>query len=86
MNDKINLQQKLALLDEPYRPGIVGYMNADKLVVVTGWIPAIIRLPGGLRRAGGRAPGRSRQVKWWGSRSGGSFPFAWLALPRGCRK
>ncbi len=34
MNDKINLQQKLALLDEPYRPGIVGYMNADKLVVV----------------------------------------------------
>jgi mannose-6-phosphate isomerase-like protein (cupin superfamily) len=34
MNDKINLADKLALLDEAYSPGIVGYMNDLKLVVV----------------------------------------------------
>jgi mannose-6-phosphate isomerase-like protein (cupin superfamily) len=34
MRDKINLQQKLGLLDQPYQPGIVGYLNDYKLVVV----------------------------------------------------
>ena len=34
MDDKINLADKLALLDETYSPGIVGYMNDLKLVVV----------------------------------------------------
>lgn len=34
MNDKIDLHSKLALLDEPYRPGIVGYLNDYKLAVV----------------------------------------------------
>jgi len=34
MNDKIGLAEKLALLDRPYRPGIVGYLNDYKLVVV----------------------------------------------------
>jgi mannose-6-phosphate isomerase-like protein (cupin superfamily) len=34
MNDKIDLAGKLALLDRPYRPGIVGYLNDYKLVVV----------------------------------------------------
>ena len=34
MNDGIDLAEKLALLDEPYRPGIVGYLNDYKLVVV----------------------------------------------------
>jgi mannose-6-phosphate isomerase-like protein (cupin superfamily) len=34
MDDKINLADKLALLDEAYSPGIVGYMNDLKLVVV----------------------------------------------------
>jgi mannose-6-phosphate isomerase-like protein (cupin superfamily) len=34
MNNKINLQQKLALLDQPYQPGIVGYLNDYKLTVV----------------------------------------------------
>jgi hypothetical protein len=34
MDDKVNLAQKLALLDEPYRPGIVGYLNDYKIVVV----------------------------------------------------
>jgi mannose-6-phosphate isomerase-like protein (cupin superfamily) len=34
MDDKVNLAQKLALLDAPYRPGIVGYYNDNKLVVV----------------------------------------------------
>ena len=34
MDDKINLAEKLAQLDRPYRPGIVGYLNDYKLVVV----------------------------------------------------
>jgi mannose-6-phosphate isomerase-like protein (cupin superfamily) len=34
MNEKINLAAKLALLDEPYRPGIVGHLNDYKLQVV----------------------------------------------------
>ncbi len=34
MNDKINLAAKLALLDEPYKPGIVGYLNDYKLQIV----------------------------------------------------
>jgi mannose-6-phosphate isomerase-like protein (cupin superfamily) len=34
MKDKINLAEKLALLDAPFQPGIVGYLNDDKLAVV----------------------------------------------------
>lgn len=34
MTEKINLAAKLALVDEPYRPGIVGYLNDYKLQVV----------------------------------------------------
>ncbi len=34
MDDKINLAQKLELLDRPYVPGIVGYLNDYKLAVV----------------------------------------------------
>ena len=32
--DKVNLAEKLALLDRPYHPGIVGYLNDLKLLVV----------------------------------------------------
>jgi mannose-6-phosphate isomerase-like protein (cupin superfamily) len=34
MHDKINLAAKLALLERPYEPGIVGYINDYKLQVV----------------------------------------------------
>jgi mannose-6-phosphate isomerase-like protein (cupin superfamily) len=34
MDDKINLAEKLALLDEPFSPGIVGYLNDYKLQIV----------------------------------------------------
>jgi mannose-6-phosphate isomerase-like protein (cupin superfamily) len=34
MREKINLAAKLALLDRPYQPGIVGYVNDYKLQVV----------------------------------------------------
>jgi mannose-6-phosphate isomerase-like protein (cupin superfamily) len=34
MHDKINLAQKLALLEMPYEPGIVGFINDYKLQVV----------------------------------------------------
>lgn len=34
MHDKVNLQAKLELLDKPYSPGIVGYLNDYKVVVV----------------------------------------------------
>jgi mannose-6-phosphate isomerase-like protein (cupin superfamily) len=34
MDNKVNLEQKIGLLDAPYAPGIVGYMNDYKLVVV----------------------------------------------------
>ena len=34
MDDKVNLAEKLALLEGPYAPGIVGYMNDYKLAVV----------------------------------------------------
>src|SRR5215211_1123644 len=34
MDDKVNLAQKIGLLDQPYSPGIVGYLNDYKLVVV----------------------------------------------------
>jgi mannose-6-phosphate isomerase-like protein (cupin superfamily) len=33
MNEKVNLAEKLALLDGPFRPGIVGYLNHYKLAV-----------------------------------------------------
>jgi mannose-6-phosphate isomerase-like protein (cupin superfamily) len=34
MRDKVNLAEKLALLDAPFRPGTVGYLNDHKLMVV----------------------------------------------------
>ena len=34
MDDKVNLAEKLALLDGPFNPGIVGYLNDYKLAVV----------------------------------------------------
>ena len=32
--DRVNLAEKLALLDKPFEPGIVGYLNDYKLQVV----------------------------------------------------
>ena len=34
MDGAVNLAEKLALLDQPYSPGIVGYLNDHKLAVV----------------------------------------------------
>jgi mannose-6-phosphate isomerase-like protein (cupin superfamily) len=34
MDDRVNLAEKLSLLTEAYSPGIVGYFNENKLVVV----------------------------------------------------
>jgi mannose-6-phosphate isomerase-like protein (cupin superfamily) len=34
MDDKVNLAAKFALLDVPYQPGIVGYLNDYKLQIV----------------------------------------------------
>ena len=34
MNDKVNLAEKLRLIDRPYRPGIVGHLNDYKLMLV----------------------------------------------------
>ena len=34
MEDRVDLDEKLALLDGPYSPGIVGYLNDYKLAVV----------------------------------------------------
>ena len=34
MLEKINLAEKLALLDQPYQPGIVGFLNDYKLQIV----------------------------------------------------
>jgi len=34
MENKVNLADKLALLDGPFRPGIVGHLNDYKLAVV----------------------------------------------------
>ncbi len=34
MDTKVNLADKLALLDKPYSPGIVGYLNDYKITVV----------------------------------------------------
>ena len=34
MDDRINLAEKIGLLPGPYQPGLVGYMNDYKLVVV----------------------------------------------------
>ena len=34
MTDKVNLAEKLALLDRPFSPGIVGQLNDLKLMVV----------------------------------------------------
>jgi mannose-6-phosphate isomerase-like protein (cupin superfamily) len=34
VDDKVNLPEKVGLLEEPYSPGIVGYLNDYKLVVV----------------------------------------------------
>jgi mannose-6-phosphate isomerase-like protein (cupin superfamily) len=33
MDDKVNLHEKLALLDRPFHPGIVGFLNDYKLEV-----------------------------------------------------
>ena len=34
MDDKVTLAEKFALLDAPYQPGIVGYLNDLKLQIV----------------------------------------------------
>jgi mannose-6-phosphate isomerase-like protein (cupin superfamily) len=34
MDDKVNLAEKIGLLDRPYSPGIVGNLNDYKIVVV----------------------------------------------------
>jgi len=34
MDDKVNLAEKLALLEQPFQPGIVGYLNDYKLQIV----------------------------------------------------
>jgi mannose-6-phosphate isomerase-like protein (cupin superfamily) len=34
MDDKVNLEEKVGLLDELWSPGIVGYLNDYKLIVV----------------------------------------------------
>jgi mannose-6-phosphate isomerase-like protein (cupin superfamily) len=34
MDDKVNLAEKIGLLDTPFTPGIVGYLNDYKLVAV----------------------------------------------------
>ena len=34
VNDKVNLAAKLAMLEKPYQPGIVGFVNDYKLQVV----------------------------------------------------
>jgi mannose-6-phosphate isomerase-like protein (cupin superfamily) len=34
MNDRVNLTEKLRLIDQPYRPGIVGHLNDYKLMLV----------------------------------------------------
>src|SRR5919204_1884272 len=34
MDDKVNLEEKLGMLQEPWAPGIVGYLNDYKLIVV----------------------------------------------------
>jgi mannose-6-phosphate isomerase-like protein (cupin superfamily) len=34
VNDKVNLASKFDLLEEPYKPGIVGYLNDYKLQIV----------------------------------------------------
>ena len=34
MDDKVNLAEKIGLLDTPFTPGIVGYLNDYKLQVV----------------------------------------------------
>jgi mannose-6-phosphate isomerase-like protein (cupin superfamily) len=34
MDEKVNLAAKLAMLEQPYQPGIVGYLNDYKLQVV----------------------------------------------------
>ena len=34
MKDKVNLAEKIKLLDKPYVPGVIGYLNNYKLLVV----------------------------------------------------
>ena len=34
MDDKVNLAEKFALLSEPYKPGVVGYLNDYRLQIV----------------------------------------------------
>ena len=34
MDDKVNLAEKVGQLDKPYVPGVVGYLNDYKLIVV----------------------------------------------------
>jgi mannose-6-phosphate isomerase-like protein (cupin superfamily) len=34
MDDRVNLAEKLAQLDGPFRPGLIGFMNDYKLLVV----------------------------------------------------
>lgn len=41
MKDKVNLAEKFALLDGPYKPGIVGNMNDYKLQVVRAQGPFV---------------------------------------------
>ena len=41
MENKVNLAEKFALLDGPYKPGIVGYLNDYKLQIVRVYGPFV---------------------------------------------
>ncbi len=41
MDDSINLAEKFALLERPYEPGIVGYLNDYKLQIVKAQGPFV---------------------------------------------
>lgn len=41
MDDRINLAEKFALLEGPYRPGVIGHLNDYKLLVVRAQGPFV---------------------------------------------
>jgi len=75
MNEKVNLEEKLRLLERPYGPGIFGYLNDYKLAVVKicgefVWHWRLARLLGSEPRCG-QSRARARRTRCEGDREAG---------------
>ena len=86
MTEKINLAAKLALLDKPYQPGIVGYVNDYKLQVVKVKGPFVWQKMTRPTTSSSCSAGSSRSISGigmsiWNRARYSSCPGEWSTVP-----